>query len=76
MPGVDVLGGDVAAPGAAAEAQRERQAVARAARTLVQVLVDQDPRRPGGQREPVDVGVRASVQATGVAEALVGGDRE
>ena len=33
MPGVDVLGGDVSAPGAAAEAQRERQAVARAART-------------------------------------------
>src|SRR5271156_3769370 len=33
---VDVLGGDVAAPGAAGQAQREREAVARAARSLVE----------------------------------------
>src|ERR1700729_2102011 len=75
VPGVDVLGGDVAAPGPAAEAERERQAVARAARALVEVLVHQDPGGPGGHGQPLHVRVRAGVDAAGMPEALVGGDR-
>src|SRR6185437_13748184 len=66
VPGVHVLGGDVATPAAAAEAERERQPVARAARALAEVLVAQHARGAGGQRELLDGVVRAGVQAAGV----------
>src|SRR5262249_30962210 len=71
---VDVFGGDVAAPGAAGERQGERQAVARAARALVEVLVHQHAPGAGAEGQRVDVGVFAGVDAAGVAEPLVGGD--
>src|SRR5882757_5625525 len=70
MPGVDVLRCDGAAPGPAAEAEREGQPVAGAARALVEVLVHQHPRGAGSVRERGHGVLRSGMDAAGVAEPL------
>ena len=74
MARVHVLGGDVAAPGTAAQAQGEGQTITWAASALVEVLVDQDPPRLGAQCQRIDVVVAAGVNPAGVPKALITSD--
>ena len=74
MLGIDVFSGDVSTPRSATEAQSIRQAIAQAAGTFVEILVDEHPRSFCGHSQCHGVFIQLGVNAAGVATALVVGN--